>query len=182
MDPPKVSSKGLRGLQQGDPLFPPLFLIVGEALSRMLNKGEEEDSVLVDNLHFVIRCFEVVSGLKVNLTKSKLCGINIEPKEVSDFAQKMGCAAASFLSSFVGLPLCTGVPPKSAWDKVINRFESYLTKWKCRFLSRGGRLTLIKAALSNLPVHLMSLFRCPPSKLKSIDKLMRDFFWNDKSD
>ena len=49
-------------------------------------------------------------------------------------------------------------------------------------MSLGGVITLIKAALANLPIYFMSMFRCPMEVIKHIEKLQRDFLWhgNDK--
>ncbi|XP_058106864.1 uncharacterized protein LOC131250593 [Magnolia sinica] len=136
----------------------------------------EASSVFIDNLCTALRCFEAVSGLRINLAKSKLFGVNLSEAEISNYADTLGCPSASF-PSFVGLPLAIGPPTKSMWDKIVGKFQKYLARWKCRYLLLGGRLTLIKADLSNLPLYYMSLFRCPSSVLLSIDKLRRDFLW-----
>jgi hypothetical protein len=44
-------------------------------------------------------------------------------------------------------------------------------------LSKGGRITLIKSTLSNLPTHFMSLFPHPTSVANRIEKLQNDFLW-----
>lgn len=41
----------------------------------------------------------------------------------------------------------------------------------------GGRITLIKATLSNLPVYYMSLFKMPAKISQKVEKLKRDFLW-----
>jgi hypothetical protein len=33
-----------------------------------------------------------------------------------------------------------------------------MADWKRMYLSKGGRVTLIKSTLSNLPTHFMSIF------------------------
>lgn len=58
---------------------------------------------------------------------------------------------------------------------MIERFESRLAGWKK--LSKGGRLTLIKSTLSNLPTYFMSVFVIPVSMAKRLEKLERDFLW-----
>ena len=49
--------------------------------------------------------------------------------------------------------------------------------WKRAFLSKGGRLTLIRAVLSSLPIYFLSLFKMPQGIVNNIEKLMRDFLW-----
>ena len=44
-------------------------------------------------------------------------------------------------------------------------------------LIQGGRVTLIKSTLSNLPTYFLSLFPIPASVANRIEKLQRDFLW-----
>ena len=46
-----------------------------------------------------------------------------------------------------------------------------------KLLSRGERLTLIQSILSSFPIYYLSLFKAPISVICSLEKLMRDFFW-----
>lgn len=45
------------------------------------------------------------------------------------------------------------------------------------YLSKGGRVTLIKSTLSNLPTYFLSLFLIHASVANHIEKLHRDFLW-----
>ncbi|KAG6732890.1 hypothetical protein I3842_01G199300 [Carya illinoinensis] len=45
------------------------------------------------------------------------------------------------------------------------------------YLSKGGRITLIKSTLSNLPTYFLSLFPLPVGVAARIKKLQRDFLW-----
>jgi hypothetical protein len=42
---------------------------------------------------------------------------------------------------------------------------------------KGGRVTLIKSTLSNLPTYFLSLFSIPSSVASRIEKLHQDFLW-----
>jgi hypothetical protein len=45
------------------------------------------------------------------------------------------------------------------------------------YLSKGGRLTLIKSTLSNLPMNFISLLLLPTGVANRIEKLQCDFLW-----
>lgn len=49
--------------------------------------------------------------------------------------------------------------------------------WKRQLLSKGGRSTLIKNTLANLPTYCMSLFTIPTFVAKRLEKMERDFLW-----
>ena len=48
-----------------------------------------------------------------------------------------------------------------------------------KLLSRGGRLTLIHSVLSSLLIYYLSIFKAPISVINSLEKMMRDFFWEE---
>lgn len=52
-----------------------------------------------------------------------------------------------------------------------------LVCWKKSYISLGGRTTLIKAALANVPVCYMSLFKMPSKVVLTIEKYQWDFLW-----
>ena len=65
---------------------------------------------------------------------------------------------------------------KTLWELVVTKVAKRLDGWKCVFLSKGGRLTLIRSVLSSLPTYL-SLFKMPQVINSDIKKLVRDFLW-----
>ena len=52
---------------------------------------------------------------------------------------------------YLGLPLRASYRDPFIWNTVIEKMESKLVGWKRMNLSKGGRLTLIKSTLSNIP-------------------------------
>jgi hypothetical protein len=128
------------------------------------------------HLRCLFLCFEAVSGLKVNLAKSELVPVgNVD--DVDGLAGIMGCGVSPLPLKYLGLPLGASYKAKSIWNDVIEKIERRLASWKMMYLSKGGRVTLIKSTLSNLPTYFMSLFPLPAGVANRIEKLQRDFLW-----
>jgi hypothetical protein len=120
--------------------------------------------------------FEAVSGLKINLDKSVLVPVG-HVDNMDDLAGILGCGVSSLPLKYLGLPLGAPFKAKSSWDEVVGKIERRLASWKQLYLSKGGRVTLIKSTLSNLPTYFLSLFPIPSSVANRIEKLHQDFLW-----
>ncbi|XP_077212824.1 uncharacterized protein LOC143847932 [Tasmannia lanceolata] len=127
------------------------------------------------NLKAMLRCYEMVSGQRSNFGKSRLYAINVSESDASSFARIMGCGLDVFPATYLGLPLGVGRPRHNLWAPIIQRIERRLATWKRRLVSKGGRLVLIKAILSNMPIYFLSLFHCPASVAKRIEQIQRRF-------
>uniref|UniRef100_A0A7N2LQI9 Prefoldin subunit 6 n=1 Tax=Quercus lobata TaxID=97700 RepID=A0A7N2LQI9_QUELO len=66
---------------------------------------------------------------------------------------------------------------KTIWNPILEKIERRLAKWKRLYLSKGGRVTLIKSTLFNLPSYFLSLFPIPTSAANRIEKLQWNFLW-----
>ena len=49
--------------------------------------------------------------------------------------------------------------------------------WKRQYISKGGRLTLIRSTLSSMPIYFMSPFYLPRKVRLRLEKIQRDFLW-----
>jgi hypothetical protein len=92
-------------------------------------------------------------GLKVNLWKSKLVVVGqvSNQKELVDI---LNCSISSLRLKYLGLSLGAPFKCKGIWDGVVEKMIRRLGSWKKIYLSRGGRLTLIKSMLSSLLTYL----------------------------
>ncbi|RVX17243.1 putative ribonuclease H protein [Vitis vinifera] len=120
--------------------------------------------------------FEAILGLKVNLSKTEAIPVG-EDIPMEALASVLGCKIGSLPTSYLGLPL--GAPYKSTrvWDVVKERFRKRLSLWKRQYLSKGGRLTLLKSTLSSLPTYFLFLFVITKRVCARLEKIQRDFLW-----
>ncbi|XP_011627183.1 uncharacterized protein LOC105421445 [Amborella trichopoda] len=121
-------------------------------------------------------------GIKVNFHKSSLVTINCGGNVAVNLARVVGCKIASFPIFYLGLPISGTKFPIAVWDKVIERVQIKLDLWKHKYLSLGGRVTLLRSCLANLPVYQMSLIQMPASMGRKLEKMMRDFLWGSNDD
>ena len=80
---------------------------------------------------------------------------------------------------YLGMPLEASNKSPSIWNPILEKMERKLAGWKKLYLSKGGRLTLLKSTLSSLPTYFLSLFTIPTHVANKIEKLQRDFLWGD---
>lgn len=192
MEAQQRNSQCKKGLKQGDVLAPFLYLVVAEGLNglmknavskgmfkgckigierlEMSNLQYADDTLLVGEVSWenlwvmkvVLRFFEVVSGLKVNYKKTRLTGINVE----EDFIN---------LAAEYQWELIQGT--SQLWEPIIASLERKLALWKGRYLSFGGRVSLISSVLHNIPIIFLSILRIPKKVLKILIRIQREFLW-----
>jgi hypothetical protein len=127
-------------------------------------------------LRVLLLCFEAVSGLKINLAKSVLVLVG-NVNNVVELANILGCGISSLPLKYFGMPLRASYKAKSIWDGIGKKMERWLVNWKMMYLSKGGRVTLIKSTLSGLSTYFWSLFPIPACVANRIEKFQRDFLW-----
>ncbi|GJR37384.1 RNA-directed DNA polymerase, eukaryota [Tanacetum coccineum] len=194
-----------KGLKQGDPLSPFLFILVMESLhlsfQRVMEAGlfkgisinnsltishlfYADDAVFVgkwdisniNTIVHVLKCFFLASSLKINIHKSKLTGIGVCKEDVTSAASIIGCTTFSSPFNYLGVKVGAAMSRINSWNEVIDKISSHLSKWKLKTLSIGGRLTLIKSVLAATPLYHMSLYKAPIEILNRMESIRMDFF------
>ncbi|RZC29900.1 Exocyst complex component SEC6 isoform B [Glycine soja] len=201
-----------RGLRQGDPLAPFLFNLVTEGLTGLMRTAisknlftsyqvgsmKEDVNILqyaddtlffgaansanVRVLKYVLRCYELASGLKINYTKSQFGCLSKSEAWCRDAAHFLSYSQMGTPFSYLGIPVGSSPKSWSVWQPIINKFESKLASWKHRCLSIGSRITLINSVLTTLPIYLLSFYRIPKKVVHKIVSIQRNFRWGGDND
>ncbi|XP_071688703.1 uncharacterized protein [Rutidosis leptorrhynchoides] len=170
-----------RGVRQGDPLYPFLYILAAEGLNTLTKSAVNnnlfsgvmigKDKVCISHLQYaddtiyfgewnphnirnlmkLLKCFEHTSGLNVNYQKSMLFGLGVEYHEIEAMAKCFKCKIGSLPFNYLGLPIGANMKKLCSWKPVIDKFEKRLSDWKARMVSFGGRATLVKSVLNSLP-------------------------------
>lgn len=119
-----------------------------------------------------------MSGLATNFDKTCLysCQWGLLPEDGA--AKTLNCKTGLLPVNYLGILVAGRRPRRQDWEGIILKVRNRLASWKGRFLSFGGRLTLINSVLTALPTYWMSMFRLPEWVSKKIDRIRRDFLWS----
>uniref|UniRef100_A0A2N9I0X5 Reverse transcriptase zinc-binding domain-containing protein n=1 Tax=Fagus sylvatica TaxID=28930 RepID=A0A2N9I0X5_FAGSY len=77
----------------------------------------------------------------------------------------------------MGLPLGANFKSRSIWDPILKKMERKFSGWQRMYLSKGGRITLIKSTLSSLPTYFLSLFPVPTSVALRLPTFQDGWHW-----
>ncbi|XP_058733701.1 uncharacterized protein LOC131605347 [Vicia villosa] len=195
-----------KGLRQGDPLSPFLYVLVAEGLTGLVRKSIEigefesfsihrscnidilqfaDDTLLVGKgtwkqvwaIKVVLKAFELASGLGINYHKSKLIDINVNNAFLEAVSNVLSCKVEESNFYFLGIPVGFNPRKVETWRPIISKMRKRLSGWKNRFLNLGGRITLLKSILSSLTVFTMSFYKVPKKVEKELTSIQSSFLW-----
>jgi hypothetical protein len=194
-----------RGLRQGDPLSPMLFIIVMDVLNSLISKASERrllqpilrrgigqwisiyaDGVVMflqphkDELSMVkeiLRIFWAASGLVTNIRKSSVTPIRCQDQDLQIVQDTLPCSIVNFPCRYLGFPLSVRKLSKNDFQLLIDKIAHYLPGWKAGLMHSAGRVALIRAVLTAVPIHHFIVVKCPKWVHKVVNKIIRAFLW-----
>ena len=199
-----------RGLQQGDPLSPMLFILVVDVLGHMILKAENEGllqplsrrnlhhriSIYADDVVMflhpeagdiavtldILNLFGEATGLKTNLQKSNVLPIRCGDVELAAVQNLLPCALTDFSCRYLGLPLALKKLTKAQIQPIIDRIADQLPGWKADLMTKVGRMVQVQFVLTGMLVYLIMAIDFPPWAIKAVDKIRRGFLWRGRRD
>ena len=135
-------------------------------------------------LKVLLDTFCAASGMLVNTDKSCFLTNNVKDALISRITRSMPFRSQAMATGFKYLGYFikpSGYLVKD-WIWLVDKFEKRISHWAFRLLSLGGRLVLIKAVFTNIPVFWLALVPIPISILRKLKSLIFDFLWGKKGD
>nr|GEZ57674.1 RNA-directed DNA polymerase, eukaryota [Tanacetum cinerariifolium] len=136
----------------------------------------EWSNVNLRGIIFILKCFFLTSGLQINISKSQVLGVGVPRSSVEAMAASIGCSIMQNKFHYLGIMVGESMSCHKAWDDVVLKLRSRLSKWKAKTLSIGGRLTLLKSVLGASPLYNISIFKVPKGALKVMESIRNNFF------
>ncbi|KAL2922721.1 LINE-1 retrotransposable element ORF2 protein [Bienertia sinuspersici] len=195
-----------RGLRQGDPMSPLLFVVCMEYLSRLLMRMTSEtkfkfhprckqmklthlcfadDLILcskgdIDSIRMMIKCFQAfsaTSGLKANCSKTEVYSCGMPEETVQQITQETGFKKGTLPFRYLGVPICSKKISVGECEQLLEKITARIKIWSSKNISYAGRAQLINAVLLSIHQYWAQVMILPKTILKQVEAICRAFLW-----
>jgi len=134
----------------------------------------------VDNLWILkalLRGFEMALGLKVNFHKSSLISVNVPRDFMETACGFWHCREGIISFQYLGLPVRANPKKVSTWESMLEQLRNRLNSWGSKYLSLGGKITLLNSVLNAIPIFFFSFLKIPAKVVRMVIQIQRNFLW-----
>jgi mannosylglycoprotein endo-beta-mannosidase len=194
-----------RGLRQGDPLSPLLFVMAIDPLHHILSKATQQGnlhklrgrtptirtSLYADDaaifvtptredisfLASTLDSFGNVTGLVTNCEKSQVAAIRCDGLDLDNILQAFPATRVNFPMKYLGLPLSVHRLKRIHFQPLEDKVAAKLAPWIGKHVNMAGRSTLVKAVLTSIAIYYITALEVPMEVLTKIDGIRRAYLW-----
>ncbi|XP_062013785.1 uncharacterized protein LOC133730151 [Rosa rugosa] len=173
-----------RGLRQGDPLSPYLFLLCAEGMSALIShgvsSGQWQGLRICDGAPTISHLLFADDSMLYSIATPQDCTMIRDLLNIYERAsgQQVNLQKSSVVFSGSVLPPLRDNMAQILGVQMVEKHD----KWRSKLLSAAGREILIKVVAQALPLYTMNCYLLPQNLIQELHQLCAQFWWGSTDD
>ena len=117
--------------------------------------------------------------MTINFHKSEIFLFGEATKKTKIYQDIFTCEVGGMPIKYLGLPVADVRLGNKFWKGVTEKIEKRCACWQGRLLNMAGRVTLVQACLTNIPLFMMSFYPLPVGVRKKADFFIARLVWQE---